>query len=418
LHPEDWRKNLTDRIIIVGAGHAGGSVAAMLRQNGHTGEITLIGDEAHIPYQRPPLSKAYLTGEAGLETLELRAENFYHEQRIVLQLGSRACSIDRARQVVTLEGGATSNYHLVIIATGSRARPLPVSGIGLQGIHELRNIADADALIDALQSGRRLVVIGGGYIGLEVAASARALGAEVTLVEREPRILARVACEHLSRFFEDYHRARGVVMETNAGVAAIEAGEGGWVGAVALTDGRKIPCDSVLIGVGGIPCSELALAAGLACENGIVVDEDGRTSDPNIFAIGDVTWRPMPLYGSRRFRLESVQNALEQAKQCSAAITGRPRPAREVPWFWSDQYDLKLQIAGVPFDADRQVVRTIDQNKFAIFHLQTDLVRAVEAVNAPMEFMQARKWIGAAQRVDPLRLVDASVSMKELAAQT
>jgi 3-phenylpropionate/trans-cinnamate dioxygenase ferredoxin reductase component len=404
----------TGRVVIVGAGHAGATVAALLRQYGHRGEILLLGEEAVLPYQRPPLSKAYLKRETAVDALQLRSESFYHEQRIDLQLGARATAIDSRRHTVVLAGGGVTAYDVLILATGSRARALPIPGKDLHGIHQLRNIADADALIAALQPGRRMVIIGGGYIGLEVAASARALGAEVTLIEREPRILARVACERLSNVFAAYHRSRGVILETGADIRAIEAREAGWAGAVVLTDGRKIACDAILVGIGGVACGELALAAGVTCENGIVVDQDGRTSEPGIYAIGDVTSRPMPLYGGRRFRLESVQNALEQARHCAAAITGQPRPANEVPWFWSDQYDLKLQIAGVAFDADAQVVRTLADHKFAIFHLAENRIRAVEAVNAPLEFMQGRKLIGSAALVNPARLGNASIAMQEV----
>jgi 3-phenylpropionate/trans-cinnamate dioxygenase ferredoxin reductase subunit len=225
-----------------------------------------------------------------------------------------------------------------------------------------------------------------------------------------------VACEELSGFFEAYHRARGVEILTGAQVANIEHGSGGHISGATLTDGRRIACDAVLVGVGAGACSELAADAGLACENGVVVDEAARTSDPAIFAMGDMTWRPMPLYGGRRHRLESVPNALEQAKQAVAAILGKPGPAPEVPWFWSDQFDLKLQIAGVPFDADRRIVRgSREAARFAIFHLKGDRIQAVEAVNAPAEFMAGRMMIGQGKAVDAAKLADTAVSMKEVA---
>jgi 3-phenylpropionate/trans-cinnamate dioxygenase ferredoxin reductase subunit len=259
------------------------------------------------------------------------------------------------------------------------------------------------------------VIIGGGYVGLEAAASARALGAEVTVVEKEPRVLARVACETLSSFFQDYHRARGVVFILGAGVAALE-GEAA-VTAVRLDDGRLLPADVVLMGVGAVANDELAQEAGLSCENGIVVDLAGRTADPSIYAIGDCSRRPLPHY-DRVGHLESVPNALEQAKQVAADITGRAPPAPEVPWFWSDQYDLKLQIAGLALDAPTLVVRGDPATAhFAVFHLSSDhRVRAVEAVNAPPEFMAGRQLIGAGKPVAPDKLRDMSVSMKEVAA--
>jgi 3-phenylpropionate/trans-cinnamate dioxygenase ferredoxin reductase subunit len=279
----------------------------------------------------------------------------------------------------------------------------------------LRSAADAEALKAALRPGKRLAVIGGGYIGLEAAASARALGAEAVVIEKEPRILARVACEVLSTFFTDYHRGRGVGFEVGVTVEALE-GEAGRVTGVRLADGRVIACDTVLVGVGAPPNDEIARAAGLAVGGGITVDIHARTSDPDIYAIGDVTHRPLPHY-RRNFRLESVANALEQARQAAAAITGRPPPPEEVTWNWSDQYDIKYQFAGMPFDCDDIVVRGDPATaKFAVFHLAGDVIHAVEAVNAPAEFMAGRKLIGQRQPISRVRLADPAVSMKEVAA--
>ena len=405
----------TARIVIIGAGHAGGTAAALLRQYGYAGAIALVGDEPIAPYQRPPLSKAWLKGEANADDLMLKDAEFYPEQNIDLRLSTRVSRIDRAGKTVVLEGGEALAYDSVILATGARARPLPVPGADLSGVLVLRTAADAEHLKAAIGPGKRLAIIGGGYIGLEAAASARALGAEAVVIERESRVLARVACEALSDFFQIYHRARGVTFELNAGVAAIE-GAGGHVTGVRLADGRLIACDAALVGVGAIPSAELAREAGLDCVDGVVVDLEARTSDRAIFAIGDVTHRPMPLY-DRMFRLESVPNALEQAKQAAAAITGRPGPAPETPWFWSDQYDLKLQIAGLPFDADDIVVRGDPASaRFAVFHLKAGRLLAVEAVNAPPEFMAGKQLIGSRRPVARDRLADTSISMKEVAA--
>ena len=405
----------TARIVIIGAGHAGGTAAALLRQYGYAGAIALVGDEPIAPYQRPPLSKAWLKGEANADDLMLKEPGFYPEQNIDLRLNSRVARIDRAAKTVVLGSGEVLGYDHVILATGARARPLPVPGADLAGVLVLRTAADAEHLKAALGPGKRLAIIGGGYIGLEAAASARALGAEAVVIEREPRVLARVACEALSDFFQTYHRARGVTFELNAGVAAIE-GAAGHVTGVRLIDGRLIACDAALVGVGAIPNAELAQEAGLTCVDGVVVDLAARTSDPAIFAIGDVTYRPMPLY-DRMFRLESVPNALEQAKQAAAAITGRPGPAPETPWFWSDQYDLKLQIAGVPFDADEVVVRGDPATaRFAVFHLKAGVPLTVEAVNAPPEFMAGKQLIAARRPVARERLADTTISMKEVAA--
>ena len=405
----------TARIVIIGAGHAGGTAAALLRQYGYAGALTLLGDEPIAPYQRPPLSKAWLKGEANADDLMLKEPGFYPEQNIDLRLNTRVARIDRTAKTVVLESGEALAYDHVILATGARARPLPVPGADLAGVLVLRTAADAEHLKAAIGPGKQLAIIGGGYIGLEAAASARALGADAVVIEREPRVLARVACETLSTFFQTYHAARGVTFALNAGVAAIE-GSGGRVTGVRLSDTRLIACDAALVGVGAIPNAELARDAGLECVDGVVVDLEARTSDRAIFAIGDVTHRPMPLY-DRMFRLESVPNALEQAKQVAAAITGRPGPAAEVPWFWSDQYDLKLQIAGVPFDADDIVVRGDPAAaKFAVFHLRAGRLLAVEAVNAPPEFMAGKQLIGSRRPVARDRLADTTISMKEVAA--
>ncbi len=399
------------KVLIIGAGHAGGTAAALLRQYGHEGPIVLAGAEPAAPYQRPPLSKAWLKGEADLEALLLRPEAFYAEHDIALRTGVTATAIDAAARTVTFADGAVESYDTLILATGSTARKLTIPGADRPDLLELRTLADAERLKAALGPGRRLAVVGGGYVGLEAAASARALGAEAVVIERMDRVLARVASETLSAFFTAHHRAQGVEILTSVEAVAFEDG------GVRLADGRLIEADAVLVGVGALSCDSLAREAGLACENGVVVDETARTSDPAIWAIGDMTFRPIPVHGGRRHRLESVPNALEQAKQAAAAITGRAPPTPEVPWFWSDQYDLKLQIAGLPDGADRQVVRgDVARGSFAVFHLAGDRIVCVEAVNAPAEFMAGRQMISRGQAVDAARLADRSVSMKEVAA--
>jgi 3-phenylpropionate/trans-cinnamate dioxygenase ferredoxin reductase subunit len=402
-------------VIIVGAGHAGGTAAALLRQFGYEKPIRLIGEEPVAPYQRPPLSKAWLKGETDAEALMLKPESFYAEADVTLRTGLRVASLTPSQKTLTLHGGETLAYDTLILATGARPRPLMIPGADLAGVLVLRSAADAEALKASLGHGRRLAVIGGGYIGLEASASARALGAEAVVIEREPRILARVANEILSSFFTDYHRARGVEFVLGASVAAFE-GEGGKVTGVRLASGEIIPCDAALVGIGAIPNMELAQAAGLACADGVIVDEAARTSDPAIHAIGDVTWRHLAHYG-RPFRLESVANALEQARQAACAITGRPPPPAEVTWNWSDQYDLKYQFAGLPFDVDEVVLRGEPASgKFAIFHLAGDRIQAVEAVNAPAEFMAGRQLIARRAAVSRTRLADTTISMKEVAA--
>ncbi len=398
------------KVLIIGAGHAGGSVAAFLRQYGHEGPIVLAGEEDAPPYQRPPLSKAWLKGEADLEALLLRPLSFYAEQNIDFRPSTVAVSVDTAAKTVVFHDGSSETYDILVLATGSTARKLPVPGGDHPDLLELRTMKDAERLKAVLGPGKRLAVVGGGYVGLEAAASARALGAEAVVIERAPRVLARVASETLSAFFTAQHRAHGVEILTDAEVIAV-ARDG-----VSLADGSVVSADAVLVGVGALACDALARSAGLTCDDGVVVDAEARTSDPAIFAIGDMTRRPIPVHGGVHHRLESVPNALEQAKQAAAAIVGRAGPTPEVPWFWSDQYDVKLQIAGLPFDADRQVVRgDPTASGFAVFHLNGDRIVCVEAVNAPPEFMAGKPLIAKATPVDIGKLADPAVSMKAVA---
>jgi 3-phenylpropionate/trans-cinnamate dioxygenase ferredoxin reductase subunit len=402
-------------VVIVGAGHAGGTLAALLRQHTFAGPVTLIGAEPIPPYQRPPLSKAWLKGEADADSLALKPLEFYAEHDIDFRPSVTATKITRGAKTVTLSDGSTVAYDVLVLATGARAIKLPIEGAELKGVLELRTAADAEILKAALGPGKTIAVVGGGYIGLEAAASSRALGAEAIVLERESRLLARVACETLSTFFQDYHEKHGVRFELGASVTGF-VGENGHVTGVTLADGRTVACDYVLVGVGATPNDELARDCGLEVARGVVVDLEARTSDRSVFAIGDVAHRPMPIY-DRMFRMESVPNALEQAKQAAAAITGRPAPTGEVPWQWSDQYDLKLQIAGYAFDVDQVLLRGDPATgKFAIFHLKGDQVQSVEAINSPPEFMMGRQLIGNRKPVDKARLADPTISMKEVAA--
>ena len=397
-------------VVILGAGHAGGAAAALLRQAGFEGGIVLVGEEPLPPYQRPPLSKAWLKGEADPGSLLLRPAGFYEKSGITLRLSVRATQIDRQGKAVVLESGERLAYDKLIIATGARARRLPLPGADCAALHELRNVADADRLKAVLGHAKRIAVVGGGYIGLEVAASARGLGVEAVILEREARVLARVANPVLSEFFTAYHRAHGVEIRTGVDIASFESG------GVRLGNGCLITSDCTLVGVGAIPNDDLARAAGLQCEQGICVDLASRTSDADIYAIGDVAWRPVPLY-ERSVRLESVPNANEQARQAVADITGQPAPAAEVPWFWSDQFDLKLQIAGLVSGGETVVMRGDPAAaRFAVFHLRGDVIQAVEAVNAAPEFVIGRQLIGRAQPVDARRLADPAVPMKEVVA--
>jgi 3-phenylpropionate/trans-cinnamate dioxygenase ferredoxin reductase subunit len=408
--------DISERVVIVGAGHAGDSAAALLRQFGWKGSITLLGAEPVPPYQRPPLSKAWLKEGSDLASVLLRPATFYAANDIVLRLSSPATEIDRANRMLMLETGERVPYDHLILALGAHARALRVPGSQLDGVFELRTVADADRLKAALRPGLQLAVIGAGYIGLEAAASARALDAAVTVIERESRVLARVASPLLSAFMQHRHEAGGVRIMLDAAVEALE-GVSGRVTGVRLSDGRHIHCDAVLVGIGAAPNDALAREAGLACADGIVVDAAARTSDRSIRAIGDCTHRPLPLY-HRTGRLESVPNALEQAKQAAAQLCGRQPPTPEVPWFWSDQYDVRLQIAGLLFDVADSVVRGDPATgAFGIFHLAADgTLQAVEAVNAPTAFMAGRTMIAGRKRTVAARLCDMSCSLRELAA--
>lgn len=404
----------THHVVVIGAGHGGGNVVALLRQYGFAGPVTLIGDEPAAPYHRPPLSKAWLKEDgANAQSLALKTADFYATQNIALRLGQRVDAIDRVARRVALADGTTLAYDSLILATGARARALPAIADGRDNVLTLRNMADADRLKHALGAGRRLAIIGGGYIGLECAASARALGAEVTVVERTSRLLERVASAPIADFLRRYHEQNGVRFALGAQIEAIG---GGRDATLTLVDGQRIACDAILVGIGAVPESDLAQQAGLACDDGITVDADCRTSDAHIFAIGDAAKRPHPLYG-RNLRLESVPSAMEQARRVAAIIAGREPAPPEVPWFWSDQYELKLQIAGLPFDADTVLVRgTPEAGRFGVYHLCKGRVVTVEAINSPPDFFAGKKLIASGRTIDPARLADTAVPLSDIAA--
>jgi 3-phenylpropionate/trans-cinnamate dioxygenase ferredoxin reductase subunit len=400
-------------VVIVGGGQAAAQAAQSLRQGGYAGAITMLCAEPVAPYQRPPLSKKYLSGEMGIERVVFRPLEAWAAEGVDVRLGEAALSIDRDSRIVTSTHGRHAYTHLVL-ATGSRVRTLPVPGGELSGVGYLRTTADVDGLRAAFAPGRRLVIIGGGYIGLEVAAVAAKAGLSVTLLEAQDRVLARVTAPVVSAFYESVHRAEGVDIRTTSIAAAIE-GEG-VVKAVRLKDGAVLPADLVLIGVGILPEQALAQAAGLACADGIEVDEDARTSDPAIFAIGDCARRPLFPYGGRG-RLESVHNAIEQGKLAAAAILGAPRPSLEAPWFWSDQYDLKLQTAGLFAGHDETVLRgDPEARRFAVFYLKKGVLIAVDAINSPAEFLASKPLISRGARLAPALLADTSTPMKQIAA--
>jgi 3-phenylpropionate/trans-cinnamate dioxygenase ferredoxin reductase component len=396
-------------MVIVGAGHAAGQAAASLRQEGYDGEIVVIGDEAHIPYQRPPLSKQYLSGEHGLEKVHLRPAKFYADKQITVKTGVRVDSIDTSAQTVITDTGELIPYAKLLLATGGRPRRLAVPGSDLAGIHYLRGIDDVDGIRAEMAPGKRMVIVGGGYIGLEVASVAVTSGLEVHVLEMEPRILQRVTTERMSAYYHQLHESRGVHIHTGATVSAFQ-GDGG-VQKVLCGD-REFAADLVIIGIGIIPNTEVAQAAGIECSNGIVVDDHCRTSAADVFAAGDCTNHPNPLLG-RRLRLESVPNAMEQARVAAANMCGGDKTYASIPWFWSDQYELKLQMVGFSADGDTEVVRgDMHSNQFAVFYLKQGAVVAVDAVNSPREFMICKQLIG--RQVDAAALADPAVDLKTL----
>lgn len=397
-------------MVIIGAGQGAGQAAASFRQEGYEGEVIVLGDEAYPPYQRPPLSKAYLSGDLPLEKVYVRAEKFYADKNIDMRTNTRVASIDRTAHSVTTEAGDTIEYEKLMIATGSRPRILNIEGSDLSGIHYLRTIADVDGIRDAMGSAQNIVIVGGGYIGLEVASVAVKSGKTVSVLEMEARILQRVTTPEMSAYYHQLHSSRGLNILTETTVSGFE-GSDGKVSNVLCGD-KSIPADLVIVGIGIIPNIELAEAAGLACENGITVDDHCQTSDPDIYAIGDCTNHPNPLL-NRRLRLESVPNAMEQARVAVTNMLGGDKIYAAVPWFWSDQYELKLQMVGFSSDGDTQVLRG-DQaaNEFAVFYLKDGKVVAADAVNAPKEFMVAKQLYG--QEVDPAALADPETDLKTL----
>lgn len=403
------------RIAIIGAGQAGGQTAYSLRAGGFEGAITLIGDEPAPPYQRPPLSKAYLKGELEAERLFLKPIEYYAEHNVELITGTAATSIDLLGKTLALDRGGSPGWDKLVIATGARPRRLSVPGIALPGVLELRTLEDVDRLKAVAVAGKRLVVVGAGYIGLEAAAVGAQLGLQVTVLEAMPQVLARVAGPEIGEFYTRVHREAGVDIRLGAKLEGFD-GSGHLTGA-RLAGGEVIPCDIALVGIGVTPNMEIAQAAGIACGDGIIVDAQMRTSHPDVFAIGDVAWRPLVHYG-REGRLESVHNAIEGGKIAAAAIMAAPPPTLEVPWFWSDQFDLKLQTAGLWTGADQRIVRGDPQSRsFSVFYLKEGKIIAVDAVNSAPEYIVGRKLVAASAAVAPGELADKSISMKDIGAR-
>jgi 3-phenylpropionate/trans-cinnamate dioxygenase ferredoxin reductase subunit len=403
----------TAGVVIVGAGQAGYQTAESLRHEGYHGSVILIGDEPHIPYQRPPLSKDYLLGETDAERIRFRNRAYYDEHSIDLRLRTKVSAIDRGRREVELADGSTITYEHLVLATGARVRTLDVPGADLDGVFLLRTLDDVDRIDSALEAAEKVVVIGAGFIGLEFAAVARKLGRSVTVLEAAPRVMGRIVSPRLSGFFEQLHRGHGVELVCQAAVSSM-TGRGGQIQSVECADDSSCEADLVVIGVGIIPNTELAEACGLPCSDGIVVDAYCRTADPNVYAAGDCAVYDHPFAG-HPIRLESVQNAADQGRTVAASITGREKAYDTVPWFWSDQYDVKLQMVGLQTGCDETVARgDTTQAKFSLFHFRDGVLRAVDSVNRPADHVQSRKLLAARSSPTPAQAADPDFKLKEL----
>lgn len=408
------RSHTTD-VLIVGAGEAGLGVATELRDLAFGGHITVIGDEPYLPYQRPPLSKGFLEGKEDEDNLALRAPAFLDEHDIEVLQGRRVVSIDLADKggTATLDDATAVRFEKLAFATGARARELPVPGASLVGVYTLRTIEDAKKVRTALVDTARLVVVGGGFIGLEVAAASRRRGLEVTVLEGTPRLLGRVCAPPLSDYLMRRHAAAGIEIRLDSSVVQLVGNVDGQVTHVQLADGNTIPADVVIVGVGALPNVELAEKAGLECGRGIVVDQAGRTSIDGVVAVGDCAEQPHPHLPGQRLTIESVNNALEQSKLAAHVLTGLETPRRGVAWFWSDQADLKIQIAGISDGYDAYVVRA-ESTRLTVLYFQNDRLIAADVVNNPRDFLAVKRALGEGRSIDPERADDLSFSVKEL----
>lgn len=401
-----------DKIVIAGAGQAAIQSAVSLRKFGYEGSITIIGEESHPPYQRPPLSKDYLLGKTQLDRVHLKKETFYEENKIELIINTRVESIDIKRKTVSLSNKENLDYGKLIIAAGSRVRKLDVPGVDKNGIHYLRGLDDANALKENLKEGKKLVIVGAGYIGLEVAAVAASLKIETSVIDIADRVMSRTVDPLISDYYHSLHENNGVNIHLKHGLKSI-TGKGN-VEKVFCTNNLELDADIVVIGAGVIPNDELALTAGLTCENGIVVNEFGQTEDKNIYACGDCTNHPNKILG-RKLRLESVHNAMEQSKAVASSIMGLKEPYNQVPWFWSDQYDHKLQIVGLSGDHDEVIMRgSKSEQSFLLFYLKDKEIIAVNAINSSKEFLISKKLVANKVRISSDIISDQSSNLNEL----
>ncbi|HEV8678040.1 MAG TPA: FAD-dependent oxidoreductase [Stellaceae bacterium] len=402
-------------IVIVGAGHAGFQLAASLRQHGFDGGIALIGDEPALPYQRPPLSKDYLDGKIGLDLLLMRPEAFYREHRIDYLPGTRVGEIDRAGKAVRLASGERLGYSHLVLATGARNRVPALSGIDLDGVCYLRTLAETDELRDRLAAADNIVIVGAGFIGLEFAAVARAHGKNVHIIELTDRVMGRVVSVATSHFFAEAHRRTGVTFGFGTQAARI-LGRDGRVDSIELGDGEKLPADLVLVSIGVVPNGELAAAAGLAVANGIVVNPELSTADADISAIGDCAAFPCRHAEGRRTRLEAVQNAADHARCVADRLVGKPHPYEALPWFWSEQGKLRLQIAGLTTGHDQAVLRgDAESGEFSVFCYKGDGLLGVESINRPADHAHARRLLAAGREVTPDQAADPSFDLRAAA---
>jgi len=400
-------------VLIVGSGHAGAQAAITLRQRGFTGSIAIVGEEAELPYERPPLSKDYLAGDKRFERLLIRPREFWGQRDIVMRLGCAVTAVASESRNAILSDGERLGYGVLVWATGGKPRRLHCPGADLPGVHVMRTRADVDRLSAALGGAPRVVIVGGGFIGLEAAAVLIKRGLRVTLLEAQPRVLARVAAEPLSHFYEAEHRAAGVDLRTGAEVQALEGTDR--VAGVRLANGQLLPAETVIVGIGIEPAIGPLLAAGAAGANGVLVDASCRTSLPDIYAIGDCAAHPNPFAGGAVVRLESVQNATDHAVTAADAILGNPEPYGVVPWFWSVQYDLRLQTIGLSTGYDAVVMRgDAATRSFSIAYLRDGALIALDCVNAPKDFVQGRRLVAEGARVPPEHLADAAVPLKVL----
>jgi len=399
-------------LVIIGAGQSAAQCVLTLKRNNFEKSIVVIGEEDHLPYQRPPLSKDYLSGDVGLDRIYMKTQDFYDQNNVTVKISTKVLSLDRKEKMIDLSKGVDLPYENLVLATGSRVRQLEVEGSGLKNINYLRSINDSNSLKEQFKKGKSLVIIGAGYIGLEVAAAAVKKGMRVTVVEMEDRVMSRTVDPIISDYFDTLHRNKGVEIILGSALKEFEGKT--FVEKVVCTDGTTLDADSVVVGVGILPNQELAEAAGLRCNNGILVDEFGRTEDSSIFACGDCTNHPN-FYVNKNIRLESVHNALEQAKTVALSLLGKPEKYDQVPWFWSDQFDEKLQIVGLSGDHDETVVRgSVEENFFMLFYLKRGELIAVDSVNNPKDFLISKKLVANKLKISSDVLCDQSVDLKDL----